>query len=52
MAQSPFHGGTIQIGGLPLSAPDNALTIRRTRNTTRSNLAMDAANPANPKKPI
>ena len=41
-----------QIGGLPLSAPENALTIRRTRNTTNNSLAMEAARPARPKKPI
>jgi hypothetical protein len=47
-----FSFKSIQIGGLPRNAPENALTIRRTRNTTSSNLAIDAANPAKPKKPI
>jgi hypothetical protein len=41
-----------QIGGLPLSALENALTIKRTRNTIKRSLAMDAASPASPKKPI
>src|SRR5262249_47687262 len=41
-----------QIGGLPLSAPEKALTMKRTRNTTNNSLAMDAAKPASPKKPI
>jgi hypothetical protein len=45
-------GKSIQIGGLPLSAPEKALTIRSMTNTTSSSLAIDAANPANPKKPI
>ena len=42
----------LQTGGLPRSAPEKALTIKRTTNTTSSNLAMDAANPAIAKKPI
>ena len=40
------------MGGLPLSAPEKALTINRTTNTTSNNLAIDAAKPAIAKKPI
>jgi len=38
--------------GLPLSAPEKALTSKGSGTPTNSNLAIDAANPASPKKPI